>query len=43
MEYNAVLRTLQQMEEYGFEVTYMKPDHNGHITPEQLEELKRLV
>ena len=41
MEHNAVLRTLQQMEEDGFEVTYLKPDRNGHITPGQLEEAIR--
>ena len=37
IEHNAVLRTLAQMEEDGFEVTYLQPDPFGHITPEQLE------
>lgn len=41
MEHNAVLRTLQQMEEDGFEVTYLLPDHLGRISPEQLEEAIR--
>ena len=37
IEHNAVRRTLEQLEEDGFEVTFLKPDHFGHITPEQLE------
>ena len=37
IEHNAVLRTLAQMEEDGFEVTYLQPDARGHITPAQLE------
>ena len=37
IEHNAVLRTLAQMEEDGFEVTYLKPDPMGRITPGQLE------
>ena len=37
IEHNAVLRTLEQMEQDGFEVTYLRPDKQGHITPEQLE------
>ncbi|MBQ2085192.1 MAG: cysteine desulfurase [Oscillospiraceae bacterium] len=41
MEHNAVLRTVQQMEEEGFEVTYLRPDHLGRISPEQLEEAIR--
>ncbi|MDO4621972.1 MAG: cysteine desulfurase family protein [Eubacteriales bacterium] len=41
IEHNAVRRTLEQMEEDGFEVTYLKPDARGQITPEQLEEAIR--
>ncbi len=37
IEHNAVKRTLEQMEKEGFEVTYLKPDKAGQITPEQLE------
>ncbi len=37
IEHNAILRTLGQMEEDGFEVTYLQPDRLGRITPEQLE------
>ncbi|MDO4649582.1 MAG: cysteine desulfurase family protein, partial [Eubacteriales bacterium] len=35
------LRTLQDLEEDGYEVTYLKPDQKGQITPEQLEEAIR--
>ncbi|KIR03342.1 Cysteine desulfurase [Lachnospiraceae bacterium TWA4] len=41
IEHNAVKKTLEQMEEDGFEVTYLNPDKYGHITPEQLEEAIR--
>lgn len=37
MEHNAVRRTLEALEEEGFEVTYLIPDQLGRITPEQLE------
>ncbi len=37
IEHNAVKKTLEQLEEDGFEVTYLKPDEKGQITPEQLE------
>ncbi len=37
IEHNAVKRTLQDLEEQGFEVTYLKPDAKGQITAEQLE------
>ncbi len=37
IEHNAVRRTLQDLEEQGFEVTYLKPDSYGQITVEQLE------
>lgn len=41
IEHNAVLRTLQDLEEDGFEVTYLQPDAKGQITAEQLEEAIR--
>ena len=41
MEHNAVRRTLEQMEEDGFAVTYLTPDRFGRITPEQLEQAVR--
>lgn len=37
IEHNAVHRTLEQLEEDGFEVTYLPTDCFGHITAEQLE------
>ncbi len=37
IEHNAVLRTLADLEQDGFEVTYLQPDAQGHILPEQLE------
>ncbi len=41
IEHNAVRRTLEQLEEDGYEVTYLKPDSYGQITPQQLEEAIR--
>ncbi|MDO4617804.1 MAG: cysteine desulfurase family protein [Lachnospiraceae bacterium] len=37
IEHNAVKRTLQDLEQQGFEVTYLKPDQRGQISAEQLE------
>ena len=37
MEHNAVRRALEQMEEDGFELTWLRPDRLGQITPAQLE------
>lgn len=37
IEHNAVRRTLEQLQQDGFEVTFLQPDSLGHITPEQLE------
>ena len=37
IEHNAVLRTMEDMESQGFEVTRLIPDRFGRITPEQLE------
>lgn len=41
IEHNAVKKTLEQLEEDGYEVTYLKPDEKGQISPEQLEEAIR--
>ncbi|MBR6951839.1 MAG: cysteine desulfurase [Oscillospiraceae bacterium] len=40
-EHNAVLRTLEQMEQDGLEVTRLEPDRQGRITALQLEEAIR--
>ncbi|MDO4519661.1 MAG: cysteine desulfurase family protein [Eubacteriales bacterium] len=41
IEHNAVRRTLEQLEEDGYEVTYLKPNKDGQISVEQLEEAIR--
>lgn len=41
IEHNAVRRTLEQMETEGYEVTWLRPDSLGQISPEQLEEAIR--
>lgn len=41
MEHHAVLHTLEAMEQQGFSVTYLKPDSEGRISPQQLEEAIR--
>lgn len=41
IEHNAVKKTLEAMEEAGFQVTYLKPDSLGRITAEQLEKAIR--
>lgn len=38
VEHPSVLETVKGLEEQGFEVVYLKPDRNGHITPEQIYE-----
>lgn len=37
IEHNAVLKTCMDMESKGYEVTYLKPDRQGRISPKQLE------
>lgn len=41
MEHNAVRKTLEQLMEDGYEVTFLKPDKTGQITARQLEEAIR--
>ena len=41
MEHHAVLHTLEALEQQGFSVTYLKPDGEGRISPQQLEEAIR--
>ena len=37
VEHHAVLHTCQQMEQFGFDVTYLPVDHNGQVRIEDLE------
>ena len=41
MEHHAVLHTLEALEQQGFSMTYLKPDSEGRISPQQLEEAIR--
>ena len=36
IEHNAVLRTLEKLQDRGFEITLLRPDANGQIAPDQL-------
>jgi cysteine desulfurase len=38
IEHNAVLKTLEKLQKYGFEITLLKPDKYGQITAEQLKQ-----
>ena len=41
VEHSAVLEPCRQLEQEGWTVTYLKPDHNGNITAEQVAEALR--
>jgi cysteine desulfurase len=41
IEHNAVLRTLEKLQQQGYEVTLLKPDKYGQIDPGQLKEAIR--
>ena len=41
IEHKAVLDTMRQLEREGFEITYLDPDENGIIHPEQVKEALR--
>ena len=41
VEHSAVLQTCKQLEQEGFEVTYIAPDQRGDITPDQVLEAVR--
>ncbi|MBI2436651.1 MAG: cysteine desulfurase [Candidatus Magasanikbacteria bacterium] len=40
-EHHAVLHSCEALEKEGFEVTYLKPDEHGFITPKQVHEALR--
>ena len=37
IEHHPMLHTTEYLEKLGFDVTYVKPDKNGYITPESIE------
>lgn len=41
LEHHAVLHSCRALEKQGFEVTYLRPDHYGVVTPEQVAEALR--
>ena len=41
VEHSAVLEPCRQLEQEGYEVTYLKPDRTGHISAEQVVEALR--
>ncbi|MDR2053163.1 MAG: cysteine desulfurase [Treponema sp.] len=41
IEHNAVLRTLEKLQEQGYEVTLLRPDKNGQVSAGQLENAVR--
>lgn len=38
IEHPSVLRTMEQLEQEGFQVEYLMPDAEGHILPQQVED-----
>jgi cysteine desulfurase len=40
-EHSAVLRTLEKLATKGYDITLLRPDKNGQITPQQLEQAIR--
>ena len=36
VEHSAILQPCKWLEQQGYEVTYLKPDHTGHVTAEQV-------
>ena len=40
-EHSSVYNAFKQMEEFGFDVTYLKPDKDGHITKEMVKDSLR--
>ena len=41
IEHHAVLNSMKELEAQGFEITYLKPDKQGTVTPEALKEALR--
>lgn len=41
IEHDGVLRPMKKLQQEGFEVTYLKPDREGHISPEAVREAIR--
>ena len=41
IEHDAVLQPIKALEKEGFDVTYLKPDREGHIAPEEVREAVR--
>ncbi len=41
IEHHAVLHPMEHLERQGFEVTYLEPDENGYVTPQQLATVLR--
>ena len=41
IEHHAILHTMAQLEAQGYEVTYLQPDHMGHITVDDLKSALR--
>ena len=41
IEHNAAMKTLEKLKGQGYDVTFLKPDKHGQVTPEQLESAMR--